>query len=250
MRGAARCSDARGAGVGTLFLPELLPSVGMLWLPLVVGLLAAGLSLALVAYAPRMGYTLREPTEAETERLRGLLADVGVPDVATAVRTTTRDGAVECDLLGLPGRRKLVVSDAALDSLDDERLRALLAVEAERDRSRIEIPQALASGIGVGIIAAAYVTPIPFLPGLLGGWVIVLVGIALVRRRYYAADEAAGERVGRETLQHALRQAAGLRGDSLETEPTWRALFDVEPSVGARIERLRIETDTVADRTA
>lgn len=210
----------------------------MFWVPIVVGLLAAGLALALVAYAPRLGYALREPTEPERERLDWLLDDVGAPDVDVEIRATNRDGAVECDLLGLPGRRILVVTDAALEHLDDEALRGLVAVETERGRAMTEIPQALSTGIAVGIIAAPYVTAIPVLPAFLVGWWIVLVGIAVVRRRYYTADRNAADMVGRETLRASLVQAAELRGDSLETDPIWRALFDVEPSVGARFERL------------
>lgn len=220
----------------------------MLWLPVVVGVVAAALALALVAYAPRMGYTLREPTDAERERLRQLLDDVGTPDVEIGIRTAVRDGAVECDLLGLPGRRTLVVTNAALDRLDDEELRALVAIEAERGRARIEIPQALSAGVGVGIVASPYVLAIPVLPAFLVGWSIVLVGIALVRRRYYAADRSAADLVGPETLRDAVRRAAELRGDSLATEPIWRAFFDVEPSIGARLERLAERTETESTR--
>ncbi|AGN00764.1 peptidase [Salinarchaeum sp. Harcht-Bsk1] len=211
----------------------------MLWLAIVVGLFAAGLSLVLLAYAPRLGYSLREPSETEAERIEQLLEDVGAPDVETAVRTTTRDGAIECDLLGLPGDRTLVVADAAFEGLEDESLRALVAVEVERARSRIEIPQALASGVAVAVVAAAYVTSLPVLPTFLVGWAIVLGGIALVRRQYYAADDAAGELVGRTVLCDAIERAARRRGASLETGRRWHALVDVEPSVGARIERLR-----------
>jgi len=210
----------------------------MLWLAVVVGFLAAGLALALVGYAPRMGYTLREPSEAESERLLGFWEDLGAPEADIRIRTTTREGAVECDLLGLPGRRTLVVSDAALEQLDDESLRALLAVEAERARSRIEIPQAASSGVAVGVITAAYVTPLPPLPAFLVGWAIVLGAIVLVRHQYYAADAAAADKVGEASLRDVIGTAAELRGESFETGPRWRALFDVEPSVGARMERL------------
>lgn len=215
----------------------------MLWLAVVVGLLAAALSLLLVAHGPRMGYSLRDPDDAEGERLRRLRDDVDAPDVEIEIRITTREGAVECDLLGLPGRRTLIVTDAALEQLDDEALRALLAIEAERGRSRIQAAQSLSTGLAVGIIAAAYVTPIEFLPAMIVGWAIVLAGIALVRRQYYAADTAAGELVGRETLRETVERAAELRGDSLEPGRLWRALFDVEPTVGSRIERLGGRTE-------
>jgi len=210
----------------------------MLWVPIVVGGLAAGLSLALLAYAPRMGYTLRDATDAEAERLHRLRDDVDLPDVETAVRTTTRDSAVECVLVGLPGRRTLIVTDAALDSLNDEQLRALLAVETERGRARIETIQALSAGLGVGVVATTYVALLPTLPALFGGWTIVLAGIALARRLHYAADEAAAVLVGPEVLRETMTEAAELRGDSLDSGSWWRALLEVEPSVGTRIERL------------
>ncbi|GAB3688571.1 hypothetical protein GCM10028857_22890 [Salinarchaeum chitinilyticum] len=210
----------------------------MLWLAVLVGVLGAALSLALVAFGPRMGYSLRDPTDDERERLGRLRADLGASDLDVAIRTTNYDGAVECDVIGLPGRRTLVITDAALQALDDEALRALLAVEVARGRSRIQVAQSLSTGLAVGIIAAAYVTPIDFLPAMVVGWAIVIAGIALVRRQYYAADAAAGDLVGRETLRESVEWAAELRGDSLESGRLWRALFDVEPTVGSRIERL------------
>lgn len=210
----------------------------MLWLPVVVGLLATAASLILLAYGPRMGYSVREPTTEEAERLDPLREAVGAPETKLVVRTTTREGAVDCDVIGLPGRRTIVLTDAALEHLDDERLRALLAVAAERGRSPMEIPQALAAGIAIGIVAAAYVFPVPFLVTVLAGWSVVFLGVAVVRRQHYAADAAAAERVCRELLRDAIRDAAEHRGASLETGSTWRAFMEVEPSVGARLERL------------
>jgi hypothetical protein len=88
------------------------------------------------------------------------------------------------------------------------------------------------------------VTPIPVLPAFLVAWGIVFGAIVLVRNRYYAADGAAGELVGRDQLHDAIRRAAERRGASLETKPRWRVLFDVEPSVGARLERLATDAGT------
>lgn len=210
----------------------------MYWLAIVVGLLATALSLVLLAYGPRFGYSVRAPTAAEDERLRQLRDDVGLSSAEASVRITSREGVVAVDLIGLPGRRTLVVTDAAFDHLDDEQLRALLAIEAERGRSRIDIVQALFAGLAFAILAAAYVSPLPFLAMLVAGWAIALVAIALVRRRYYAADAAAGELVGREVLRDAVERTAELRDDSLESGKTWRALLQDEPSVGARLERL------------
>lgn len=210
----------------------------MLWLPVVVGLLATAVSLVLLAYAPRMGYSVREPTADEAERLDPLREAVDAPNARLVIRTTTREGAVDSDVIGLPGRRTIVLTDAALEHLDDEQLRALLAVAAERGRSRMELAQALAAGIAVGIVAAAYVVPVPFLATVLVGWSVVFLGVGVVRRQYYAADDAAAERVGRELLRDAIRDAAEHRGASLETGNSWRAFMEVEPSIGARLEWL------------
>jgi len=214
----------------------------MLWIAVLVGLLAAALSLSLVAFGPRFGYTLREPSGDEADRLHRLREAADATGYDLAIRTTTSDGTVDCDCIGLPGRRTIVVTDAALDSLADESLRALLAVEAARGRSWIQIVQSVSTGVAVGVIAAAYVTPIEFLPAMVGGWAIVLGAIVLVRRQYYAADAAAGDLVGQGTLHDAVEQAARLRGESLEPGRLWRALFDVEPTVGSRLERLGSES--------
>jgi Zn-dependent protease with chaperone function len=210
----------------------------MLWLPVVVGLLATTISLVLLAYLPRIGYSVREPTPEENERLAPLRESVGASNPRLVIRTTTREGAVDCDVIGLPGRRTIVLTDAALEHLDDEGLRAQLAVAAERAAAKVEFSQAAAAGIAVGIVAAAYVVPVPFLTTVLVGWCVVFLGVAVVRRQYYAADAAAAERVGRESLQAAIRDAAEHRGASLETGSPWRAFMEVEPSVGARLERL------------
>lgn len=210
----------------------------MLWIALAAGALAAGLSLLMLAYGPRAGYSLREPTEAERERLRPVLESVDCPEVPVGIRITSEGEAVGATILGLPGRRQLVVSDAALDHLADDQLRALIAVEAERGRAMIEVTQALSTGLAIGIVTVAYVTPLEFVPAMIAGWAVVLAGIALVRRRYYGVDEAADDVVGRETLRDALSRAAEVRGESLETGRRWRALIEVEPSVGARVARL------------
>lgn len=211
----------------------------MVWIALAAGTLAAGLSMLMLAYGPRLGYSLREPTDEEREHLLELRERVGGPEVPVAIRITSHGEAVGTTLLGLPGRRQLVVSDAALDHLSDDQLGALLAVEAERGRAMIAVTQALSTGVAIAIVTAAYVTPIEFLTAMIAGWAVVLAGIALVRRRHYQVDRAVAEAVGRETLRDALAWAAEVRGDSLEPGRRWRALIEVEPSVGARLERLR-----------
>lgn len=218
----------------------------MLWVPIVVGVLATAVSLVLLAYAPRMGYSVREPTTDEVERLAPLRDTVDASDARLVIRTTTREGAVDCDVIGLPGRRTIVLTDAALQHLDDEGLRAQLAVAAERASAMIALPQSVAAGIAVGIVAAAYVYPVPFLATVLVGWSVVFLGVGVVRRQHYVADAAAAERVGRESLRDAIRDAAEHRGASLEPGSTWRAFMEVEPSVGARLERLA--DDGEADR--
>lgn len=207
----------------------------MLWIAVLVGVVAGVLSLLTVAYGPRMGYTLRKPTGDEAQRLRQLRGDGG-PEVA--IRITSGEGSPGFDLIGLPGRRRIVVTDAALEQLDDEELRALLAVEDQRARAGIELLQAVATGIGIGIFATAYVTNVGFLPVWIGAWAVIFAGIALARHRHYGADAAVADELGRKTVRDALERAAELRGDSLEPQRRWRAAFEVEPSVAARLERL------------
>lgn len=208
----------------------------MLWIAVVAGVLAAVLSLLLVSYGPRLGYTLRDPDENERERLRRLREGEDDPDAA--IRITSGEGSPGSDLVGLPGRRRLVVTDAALEQLDDDALRALLAVEDERARAGIELQQAATSGIAIGIFASAYVAGVGYVTAMVGAWTVVVAGIALARRRHYGVDAAVADDLGRETLRGALERVAELRGDSLDPGRRWRAAIEIEPSVGARVDRL------------
>lgn len=202
------------------------------------GVVAAALSLTLIAYGPRWIHTVREPAGDGATRLATLCDDVGLDVERVLVRETSGDRIVDVQVLGPPGRRELLVTDAALRELDDERLRPLLAADAERVRARIDLLQAGSAGLAVGIMAAIYVTTLGLLEAMIGAWLVMLVAITAARRLRYAADERAAAAVGRDALVDALERVADLRGESVEPSSSWRASLEVEPSLGDRLGRL------------
>lgn len=217
----------------------------MRWLAIAIAVVASVIALLLLAYAPRWWNSRREPTEAEATRLADLCGTIDVdPDRIALVRTTS-DGSVDVQLAGLPGRRELLVTEAALEQFDDPDVRALLAAAAERARLNVAVVQALASGVVVGLLASVYVTPLSFGVGMVSMVLFALATSAVTRRLHYAADRRAADRVGAERLADAIERATDRPDATFETG-SWRTYFEVEPPTGDRIARLRTLDSTVS----
>lgn len=210
----------------------------MVWLAVAIAVLASGIALVLLAHAPRWGSTTRPPTDDEAARLAGAREAIGVDVHDAAVVRTTSEAAVDVRFVGLPGARELLVTEPALEQFDDASTRALLAAAAARARSGIDVVQALAAGVAVGLLAAVYVTPLSFAAGLISMWLFALAAFAACRRLHYVADARAAEQVGADELADAVEREATLRGEGDDTG-SWRTWMEVEPSLGARVERLR-----------
>lgn len=213
----------------------------MVWIAVAVGLAAAAVSELLIASLPRWLHPVREPAGDGAARLEALCRDVGIDVGRVLVRRTSSDGTVAVQVIGLPGRRELLVTEPALRELGDDVLRALLAAEAERVRGRIEFFQSLSAGLAVGIVTATYVTSLEPLEAFLGAWTVTLLAMAVARRLRYRADRRAAATVGEADLVAALERVADLRGESTEPSAAWRSVFDVEPSLGDRLGRLAVD---------
>lgn len=210
----------------------------MYWLPISVAVASSAVALLLLAHAPRWWHSRREPTDAEADRLGEVCASVDVAPDRLVVLRTSNGATDDVQLAGLPGRRELLVTEATLERLDDASLRALLAGAVERARFRIEVVQALAAGIAVGLLASVYVTPLSFAAGMVSMWLFALAAFAVCRRLHYAADARAADAVGAQLLADVLEQT--VTGDGTEPETgSWRTFFEVEPPTGERVARLR-----------
>ena len=180
----------------------------------------------------------RPPTAAEADALATRLAAAAYEPSGVAVRETGDDGAVAVSIRGLPGRRRLVVTDEVLSGLDDDTAGALLAAEVERARHYYLEYRAVASAAVVALATAMF-------SGLLSvpNGVVVLALAALVlfwlgRQLQFSADRVAAERVGAAALADTFEAVAARRG--VDPEPaSWRTLFEVQPPLGQRIDRLR-----------
>ena len=178
----------------------------------------------------------RPPTTAELEALSARLEAANYEPAGVDVRET--DDAVAVSLRGLPGRRRLVVTDTVLSGLDSEMATALLAAEVERARHYYVEYRVLASAAVIALATAMFSGLLAFSDGLFVIAVAAFVLFWLGRQLQFAADRAAADRVGPARLADAFEMVATKGGG--EPEPaSWRTLFEVQPPLGQRIDRLR-----------
>lgn len=213
-----------------------------------VGFLAVlGVALvAIVGTAPwlvRLLQPTRSPTDDERERLGRLCRDV---DLAPAgVRVVRTDDAKQAFavLRGLPGRRHLFVADYLLAELDDDRLRAYLALQAGRARSlhleaRVVV---VAATLGTAAALLLGVVSAPGVSDALVALLVVGVGIGALwvgQRLVYRADADAVSRTDRETVEATLEAFAELNDAPMDWGRV-AALRRMEPPLVRRIDRLR-----------
>ena len=213
-----------------------------------VGFLAALLVvvLATVVGSPwliRLLQTTRAPTDDERERLDRLCSEVGLDPAGVRLLRTGDAKQATAFLRGVPGRRHLFVADYLLAELDDERLRAYLALQAGRARSlHLEARTAVVAASLGG--AAALVLGVVSVPGVSDALVaLAAVGVGILalwagQRLVYRADDYAVSRTGRETVEETLEAFADLNDAPMEWG-TIAAIRRMEPPLVRRIDRLR-----------
>jgi STE24 endopeptidase len=212
------------------------------------GFLAALLVVVLVVISGspwliRLLQTTRTPTDDERDRLDRVCADVGLDPVDVRVLGTGDAKQATAFLRGVPGRRHLFVTDYLLAELDDERLRASLALQAGRARSRhlevrlvvVTATLGTAGGLLLGVVSV---------PGGSDGLVaLAAVGVGVLslwagQRLVYRADADAAARTDREAVEAALETSADLNDAPMD----WgriAAIRRMEPPLVRRIDRLR-----------
>ena len=202
---------------------------------------AVVLFLTMAALGPRVSLSLREtrpPTTDERDGIDALLAAVDFDPTAIHISETADPSSIRVSLVGLPGRRRLLLTEGVLDTLDDATATALLTAEAQRGRLLYLEYRSLASAVVIGIATAMFGGLLPFSDGL---FVIALAALALFwigRQLQFRADRAAADRVGADALADAFETAAAQRG--VDPAPaTWRTYIEVQPPLGQRIDRLR-----------
>ncbi|MEF8779682.1 MAG: peptidase [Haloferacaceae archaeon] len=180
----------------------------------------------------------REPTDAEESQLDRRCESAGLSPDRSFVVETVGEASVDVKLVGVPGYRVLLLTDYALESLDDDVLTGLLAAEGGRGDTYYAEFRAVAVASVIGLLAATFAGFVGFDRGLalVGG--VSLLAFAIGRRIQYRADAVAAERVGADAVADAFQAIADLRGVEPETG-SWRTLFEVQPPLGDRIARLR-----------
>lgn len=190
-------------------------------------------------YLVRVFRKTRSPDPAERERLERLRERVGL-SVGDIVVLDDADETLEIHVRGVPGRRRLFVSEYLLGTFDDETIEALLAVHAGTLRSHhrglasysvlgflVVAIGALLSGSGsavTAVILLAIVLPLPTL------WA--------ARRALFRADDYASGTVGTETVARALERSATEQNVDIVRGGFWY-LLKTRPPLGRRIDRLR-----------
>ncbi|XVH32923.1 peptidase [Haloferacaceae archaeon DSL9] len=197
--------------------------------------------LAAVVAGPLVLLSVRDarvPTEEERAILDDLLDASGYDPDRVRVVDTVGDRSVQVSIRGLPTRRYLVVTDYVIRELDADVASALLAAEAARARLWYAEYRGVAAAVALGLATAVFAALIPFSDGFFAVAVSAFALFWLGRRLQFRADAAAADRVGSEALAGAFERVADLRG----VEPDdggWRTLFEIQPPLGQRIERLR-----------
>lgn len=180
----------------------------------------------------------REPTASEASRLEQYTEAAGLVPARTFVVETIGEASVDVKTVGIPGYRVLLVTDYALESLDDEVLIGLLAAESGRANTYYAEFRALSVAVVIGLLAGTFAGFVTFDLGLFFIGVFALVAFAVGRRIQYRADAIAARRVGGTLVADAFEAVADVRGVDPETG-SWRTLFEIQPPLGDRIARLR-----------
>ncbi|QLH76366.1 hypothetical protein HZS55_03180 [Halosimplex rubrum] len=191
----------------------------------------------------RLTRSTRSPTDAERERLARLCQEAGLDPYGVRVLEATDAKQAFALVRGPPRRRQLFVTDYLLDELDDETLRASLALQAARtDRNHLEARLALA--VGTVLFTLGPLLGVLSVPGVADGAVALvalsagLLGLWAGQWLVYRADIAAVERTSREAVEAAIERYAELNDAPME----WGRLASLrrmEPSLTQRIDRIR-----------
>lgn len=186
---------------------------------------------------------VREPTDAERERIDGLCETADVSPREIRVLDLDSNSVPTAILAGLPGRRRLLVTTDLLADLDDEKAAAVLASKTGRAKryyreAKLGVLFAVAAPV-LGLASGELQASTGAGPGTLtlGILALAVVLLWLGRRLVYAADDYAVERVGAEAFVETLETLADDQQVSYESGRLLSLLL-MRPSVGDRLDRL------------
>ncbi|WP_436908138.1 hypothetical protein [Halosimplex marinum] len=209
----------------------------------------AVLALVLVAvwatspWLVRLTRSTRPPTDAERDRLARLCREAKLDPHAVRVLEATDAKQAFALARGPPRRQQLFVTDYLLDEVDDEVLRAYLALQAGRERAK-HLEARLVLAVGTALFTLGPLLGVLSVPGVADGTVALvalstgLLGLWAGQWLVYRADAAAAERTSREAVEAAIERYADLN----DVRMKWGRLTSLrrmEPPLTRRIDRLR-----------
>ncbi|WP_135827640.1 M48 family metalloprotease [Halorussus halobius] len=208
-------------------------------------LVAVGAALlALQPWVLALQHDVREPTDAERERIAGLCETAGVSPRTVRVLDLDSNSVATATLAGLPGHRRLLVTTDLLADLDDRYAAAVVASETGRANhyyreAKFAVLFAVAAPVlGVSSGELQSLTGVDAAPLALGIVALAVVLLWLGRRLVYAADDYAVDRVGAETFAETLETLADDLAVSYESGRLLSLLL-MRPPLGRRLDRLR-----------
>ena len=231
--------------VGVVGAMNLLPE-GSLASSLSTVVFLVAVAVVLSALQPRILAVLhdvRDPTDAERERVAGLCETAGLSPRDVRVLELDVNRVATVLLAGLPRRRHLLVTDDLLADLDDDAAAAVMASKTGRAKLWYREAKFGAVLAVFGPILALATGELRALTGLGSGvlaLLIVVLAVAVLwlgRRLVFAADDYAVERVGAETYVETLETLADEHQVSYESGRL-RSLLLMRPSLGDRLDRL------------
>lgn len=209
-----------------------------------------GIVVALVVVVPirsiiaSVELSLRQ-VDVERDRLAPL-DDLDIDVSSVKVSTPAASVVVGAEVVGLPGRRRIWISEPTLDAdADVQRAVVGLAVGYARVfHQSIFLAWAFVglAGLAPLVIDGAPAPPIPKLYFAAGMLALCFTGVWLSQYLVYRADDFAAGLTDPETVAEVIERVHDERDLPLEWSRMHR-LFDMAPSPKQRIERLRARAD-------
>jgi Zn-dependent protease with chaperone function len=203
---------------------------------------------------PVAGVAVRDPTDAERERIEACYERFGRSPGRVVVATDSNDPAVA--VAGRGSARTVGVTAPLLERVDDEGLAVALAQADERGRGHMALWMASYTALLLVFLGAVVVAVVSLVDGAVGTalrWggfslaaLVATLPVAwLSRRAVYRADEFVASQFDSDRVAAVYRDlGAALQYVTVDPDDEYAEYFNLDPHVATRIERLGRDSAT------